>query len=121
MPVKVKYVGLLDVFEDHLYNTGSWEKDKARDVEDFEAMQLLRHPEFEDARHHTQRGKPIEAVVPDKEDNVEEDQLPTLKPLEAMTKEQLAVHAKRSFGVDVPTDLLKADMVGRIRNLMGRP
>lgn len=122
MQVKVKYVGLLDVFEDHLYNTGAWVKDTPREVEDYQALQLLRHPEFEDARHHTQRGKQIDAVIPEKADkDVEEDQLPSLQPLDAMTKAQLAVHAKRQFGVDIPTDLLKSEMVEKVRFLMGKP
>ena len=64
MLIKVKYVGLLDQWDDHLYGSGLWVKNEPREVEDWVAAQLLRHPEFEDARHHKQRG-PIEAVIPE--------------------------------------------------------
>ena len=119
--VKVKYVGLLEQWDDHLYASGLWVKNEPREVEDWVAAQLLKHPEFEDARHHKQRG-PIEAQPPEKPEAVQEDweQAP-LQSFDAMTKEQIAVFAKRTFGADLPVKQTKAEMIDRVRFLMGTP
>lgn len=121
MLIKIKYIGLLDAWDDHLYGSGTWIQGEPREVEDFLAMQLLKHPEFEDARHHKQRG-PIEAVIPEKpvEEPEEWEQAP-LQSFEAMTKEQIATFAKRTFGADLPTKQTKAEMIDRVRFLMGKP
>lgn len=119
--IKVKYIGLLESWDDHIYGSGTWVQGEPREVEDYLAMQLLKHSEFEDARHHKQRG-PIEAVIPEKPQEEQEDwEKAPLQSLEAMTKEQIAVFAKRTFGADLPTTNTKAEMVERVRFLMGTP
>ena len=119
--VKVKYVGLLEQWDDHLYESGTWVKNEPREVEDWIAAQLLKHPEFEDARHHKQRG-PIIAVPPEKPEEEPEDwEKAPLQSFDAMTKEQIAVFAKRTFGAELPTKQTKAEMIDRVRFLMGTP
>ena len=121
MLIKIKYIGLLDAWDDHLYGSGTWIQGEPREVEDFLAMQLLKHPEFEDARHHKQRG-PIEAVIPEKPVEEPEDwERAPLQSFEAMTKEQIATFAKRTFGAELPTKQTKAEMIDRVRFLMGKP
>lgn len=121
MLIKIKYIGLLDAWDDHLYGSGTWIQGEPREVEDFLAMQLLKHPEFEDARHHKQRG-PILAVPPEKPEEEPEDwEKAPLQSFDAMTKEQIAVFAKRTFGAELPVKQTKAEMIDRVRFLMGKP
>lgn len=118
--VKVAYVGLLDVFEDHLYDSGTWKKGVPREVEDFKAAKLLKHTEFVDARAPSQQ-KPVKAVEPERpEEPPEIDELPPLTSLDTMTKDQLVSFAKRQFNVELPTSINKAEMIDRVRRQMGR-
>ena len=119
--IKVKYVGLLEAWDDHVYGSGLWVRGEPRAVEDYLAAQLLKHSEFEDARHPKQRG-PIDAQAPEKPEATQEEwELPPLQSFDAMTKEQIAVFAKRTFGAELPARQTKAEMVERVRFLMGRP
>ena len=107
-------------WHDHLYGSGDWTAGDVREVDDWTAVCLLRHDDmFSDGRHHKQRG-PIEATPPKPvEEEDESDQAP-LMSLDTMTKDQVAVYAKRNFGVDLPAAMRKGEMVDRVRFLMGR-
>ena len=119
--IAVRYIGLKDEFTDHLYNSGiTWKQGEVKDVPDWAAEKLLKHSEFEDARHHKQRGKPFEVEskpVVQKED--EEKIEAPLVSLEAMTKEALVNYAHRYFGLDIPSTVKKDEMINKVRSVMG--
>lgn len=121
--IKVKYSPSAEQNQswfDNLYGSGEWSADDVRDVDEWTAVCLLKHPEFLDARHHKQRGE-IDAkppVIKDKEED--ENELAPLVQIDSMTKEQVAVFAKRQFGIDLPAGLKKGEMVDKVRFLMGR-
>ena len=121
MLVPVKYVGLKDEEVDHIYGSWvTWKRGEIQEVEDYVAMQLIKHPEFEDARHHKQKTKPIEGVIPERqvEEIKDEDLPPLVHSMESMTKDQIAQYARRNFGVQVEGK--KGEMIEKVRYLMGR-
>lgn len=117
--VAVKYVGLLDVFNDHLYDTGEWIKGRPKPVQDWQAILLLKHTEFEDARSGKLNGQSIDAEPPEKaEEEVQPEDLAPLMNLESMTKDQLTTYAHRNFGIRLQGN--KPEMVEKVQQLMAR-
>ncbi|NIR64045.1 MAG: hypothetical protein GWN61_08050, partial [candidate division Zixibacteria bacterium] len=43
---QVRYVGVKEVYPDHLYKTGRWVKDQVKYVAPHQARSLLRHPDL---------------------------------------------------------------------------
>lgn len=121
--VKVKYSPTMDQdqeWDDHLYGSGHWVVGEAREVDDWTAVCLLKHTEFTDARP-LKLQKDLDATAPVvKEPEEETTELAPLVQIDSMTKEQVAVFAKRQFGIDLPGSLKKGEMVEKVRFLMGR-
>lgn len=120
--VPIKYVGLRDTYSDHLYGSGvTWVQGEVQPVRAEVALLLLRHPEFKDARKD--RSKPIDTApgsrYDDKPEDTEFGELPPLRDLSTLTKEQLGVFAKRNFGIDLDQGEKKEQLVERARQLMG--
>lgn len=121
--VPIKYVGLQHEWRDHLYNSGyTFKKGQAKQVEEHFAFQLLKHPEFADARPEKER-TPLKfdrALLERRKELVDEPDLPPLVDLHSMTKEGLQQFAKSHFNRDLPARDLKAEMVEEVRLLVGR-
>lgn len=115
MPIAIKYTGPKP-FTDHLYGSKlHWEiGDTREDVPEHIAIKLLRHPEFEDARKRKTEIK-VEELPREEQDN-----LPPLVNLEAMTKDQLAQYAHRNFGVVLDAGMKKSELLDTVRLQMGK-
>lgn len=116
--IAIKYVGVKGREVDHNY--GSWVVWNATGeiqlVPPESAVKLLKHPEFEDARHNFQKGKPIKVEA--KEPKPEDEPDHPLISLEASTKHEIALYAKRNFGIDVDLGHKKSELVDQVRGLM---
>ncbi len=118
--VPVKYVGIrAGGFIDNLYGSGAtWARPgDVVEIDDYPALLLLRHPEFEDGRKGKLYGTPIKAKAPEKE--TDDDQRPPPVQLEAMTKAEIATYAKRSFGIDLNLRETKDELVHRVSRMVG--
>lgn len=126
LQVPVRYVGLNEHgYADHLYDSGGvWPmQDSIATVPVSKAIKLLDHSEFEDAREDTTvplkallSGAPL--VQPEKEE--EPEAKPPLVDLSQMTKAQLKDYAHRNFGIELPDNAKKEDMVNAVRLQMGK-
>jgi hypothetical protein len=122
--IPVRYVGAKRHFKDHLYGSEAvFTKGKVTKVPDWAAAQLLRHPEFEDARE-SGKGQPIIAkreftLAEIDRDREELDALSGHVRLDSMTIDQMTSYAMRVYGVRVEQGL-KADVTSAVRNLMQR-
>lgn len=119
--IPVRYVGAKDKEVDHLY--GSWVEfhgyGDVKDVPDWAAVNLLKHPEFEDARHWKAKNKPIvPEQIHEKKEEEEKIEAP-LVHLESMTKEAIGQYAHRYFGLDLPPASKKSEMINKVRAVMG--
>ena len=117
--IPVRYVGLQKVWRDYLYKSGvTFEQNKVSPVNPWSAAQLLKHPEFEDARKEGKRGTPIIGEQPEEvavDDDIQES-VDSIH-LENMTKDQMTAYAMRTFGVHVDPSALKADLTDSVRHL----
>jgi len=103
---------------DPLYGSGlTWQPGEVKEVSEAVAVNLLRHPEFEDAR---KKKAPIEVPPVELKDEPEEEVAAPLVSLDAMTKDQIAQYAHRNFGVVLESGMKKADMVDAVRRQMGK-
>jgi hypothetical protein len=135
MAVAIRYTGTVSGFADPLSGL-TWEPRQVQPVDEGVALTLLEHFEFEDARHHKQRHKPIQGIpvplpvieqVTEKKERVEgikrvyeeDDNAPPLVHLDAMTKESITMYVHRNFGVELPEKMSKAEMIDKARNFMG--
>ena len=120
--IPVRYVGPKAFEVEHNY--GSWVEfcqGEVTQVPDYAAKILLeKHPsEYKDARTSKQQHQeiqPVEAPPVKKDDEVE---LPPLVSLENLTREQLSAFAHKHWGVDLPPNGKKPEMIAKARALMG--
>lgn len=124
--IPVRYVGLAPHTTDHLYGSKvAFSRGKVSQVPAWAAAQLLRHPEFEDARPKDTRGQPILAKREISQEELDRD-LKELEALEAhvrldtMTREQMSAYVMRTYGVRIDATGLKADVTAAARNMMQR-
>lgn len=122
--IPIRYIGLRPTETDHLYRSGAvFAKGRVTMVPDWAAAKLLKHPEFEDARPKSERGQPILAErVRDAKDieaeNEEHEALDAHANIETMTRDQMAAHAMRNYGVRIDAAASKAAVTGTVRSLM---
>lgn len=122
-PVPICYVGLLDEWPDHVYDTGlTFQRNKAKSVPPWAAALFLRHPEFADRRPKVERSEQVSGTRPEKPTD-EEDEMRELMvervPLENMTPVQLTHFAMRNFGVRFDVAATRESMVNEARGLIG--
>lgn len=122
--IPIRYVGQRPTETDHLYRSGAvFTRGKVTLVPDWAAAKLLKHPEFEDARPKPERGQPIlDERVRDAKDieaeNEEHEALDAHVNIETMTRDQMAAHAMRTYGVRIDASVAKAAVTTTVRSLM---
>lgn len=122
--IPIRYIGQRPTETDHLYRSGAvFTRGKVSLVPAWAAAKLLKHPEFEDARPKSERGQPIlaERVRDAKEieaENEEHEALDAHANIETMTRDQMAAHAMRNYGVRIDASASKASVTGTVRGLM---
>lgn len=122
--IPIRYIGLRPTETDHLYRSGAvFAKGKVTLVPDWAAAKLLKHTEYEDARAKPHRGEPItaERVLDAAEieaESLEHEALDAHANIETMTRDQMAAHAMRNYGVRIDAAASKAAVTGTVRSLM---
>ena len=122
--IPIRYIGLRPTETDHLYRSGAvFTQGKVTFVPDWAAAKLLKHTEYEDARPKSERGQPItaERVLDAAEieaESLEHEALDAHVNIETMTRDQMAAHAMRNFGVRVDAAANKAAVTSTVRSLM---
>lgn len=119
--IPVRYVGAQEQWRDHLYGSDLvFRQGRVRNVPDWAAVRLLRHPEFEDARKKDEAGTPIIAGRRPVDEEAEREELQEIAQnvrLQDMSREQLAAHAQRTFGVHLDITDPKLDVLDSVRHL----
>lgn len=114
--VPIIYVGGKPEWKDHLYGTGLlFKRDEITLVPGHAFERFLRHPEFKDGRVGKMKSREIDTTPPVVE---EKDEAPLVN-LDAMTKDALALYAKRNFNLELDTKQRKDDLIETVRRQMG--
>ena len=115
--VPIIYVGGKPEWKDHLYKTGLvFKKDEITLVPGYAYERFLTHPEFKDGRIGKMKAREVDTTQPQVE--VEKDEAPLVN-LEAMSKENLAMYAKRNFNLELQMKYKKSELIETIRRQMG--
>lgn len=116
VPILYRHPGRPE-WTDHLYGSGlTFKHGEVTLVPGYLYKQFLRHHEFSDARVGKAKSRPIDETAPLK---TEEKDEPPLVDLTAMTKENIAMYAKRNFNLDISEGMKKGEMVELVRRQMG--
>lgn len=121
--IPVRFIADCDAWHDHLFDSGSvFKRGQVTMVPDWAAAKLLKFTTmFEDAR---KPGKGFgEPILAERQRDVEKDQrelneIEQHVRIDLMTKDQLAQHAMRAFGVRIDVSDLKVDVKESVRHLM---
>ena len=117
--IPIRYIGKKTSFTDTLYGSrATWQHGDVVEVDEWQALRLLRHPEFQDARPRKERTA-IQAERPE-DPPVETVDLPPLTSLETMTKNDLTTFVRRHFGIELDAGAKKAELVVKAKTLMAR-
>ena len=121
--IPVRFIADRDTWSDHLFDSGAvFTRGKVTMVPDWAAALLLKYDTmFEDARKAGKgKGDVIVAERPrDAERELREmDEVEQHVRIDLMTKDQLANHAMRAFGVRIDAADLKVDVKESVRHLM---
>lgn len=127
--ISIRYVGPNETETETQYSAGiEFKRGEAAEVPENIALLLLqRRPEsFEKVRAKAkakQKAEPAAVVEPppviEEKRYIEEDDLPPLVHLGAMTKDAIASYTHRYFGVVMDSGITKEAMIDRTRYLMG--
>lgn len=117
----VRYLGPLPTFEGVLYGAKlKIAKGKVALVGIWAAMNLIRHPEFEDARSPKNR-KPLDATKPiDDDEAAQVGMVAQAINIDNMSRVQLVQHAIKSYGVRLDAEAPRETVVGQVRDLVKR-
>ncbi len=119
--IRIRYVGVKDVHEDALYNTGTWRPGDVREIDAKLAPYLLWHDDvWADARNAAARKK--EPVVPTKREPVyhldRDRELPPAN-LAYMTKDDMVRYVASNFGERLdPSKMTDAQMRAHVMDRM---
>ena len=121
--IPVRFIADRETWTDHLFDSGAvFKRGQVSMVPDWAAALLLKYDTmFEDARK-AGKGK-WDAIVAERPRDIEKerremDEVEQHVRIDLMTKDQLAHHAMRAFGVRIDATDLKVDVKESVRHLI---